>query len=824
MALYYLPVLIRSDRYFVARLEQAFTKELTGNSEPGKVSSLDRYTLGSSNPISGMNPVANEQVVDFNFVIHAEDRVLTPLLTIEDPGKIVLNQMAPSERQDIPLSECHLSMQKNENGFELILKKENSFSVDPFYDEESGLRLDYSADTKRVLLGFYKYKVNQAAYKINISLQHSENEIFTGSFLFNIVRSQHCHRVVIDFGSEASQIGYRNCGPQSATMQYDILGNVISQLNMNNSIPNWRRDDFLNNEPGQQMLYRSFYAVKKNISKEQRKNFPFNFNKAIEEDVVRLFITKQEVSATQFAFRDDYEIIPNLKLGIEKSVQLVIEDHTEDYSIRLHKKELISAVLLRLLRLLISTKPGFQQGGIIVTLLVPNIYTQHDVFEMLNELRYRTGSLLASLQIDVENLAIEYETISESDAAFMGYQQTQGANVRLSNGEIALVIDCGKGTTDISMVLADDNENYSSFFRTGFAGAGNVLSYGFAEDFLTLVLKAIPGSNHLSVKDFISKHIREQALTADVLNFIQLMEDQKKRYRQLQAVGIMEFAQLTEQSESTERSIGNLHKDQSTLLQYAEEILKERNIRWDEEVTGLIKKATNCIAYCIIASIKDVITQDIKKRIKTVMLSGRAFYFEDLRCKLEEELAYLLGRDIKINSVTPGRAINNKNVAIHGAFSGAYKITDFTGIPIDKKEGLSRNNDVLNNNMYLYRGIKIEPGNDILYNASVVKRNHLELKSFKNRTVDIYFTRDNIYLRLLENQRVKEVRSLYSIMSSVAETYSPILDMKAISMFPGYAGELASIETVYKDLLSEMEISERKQAKKKQGAFQFFNF
>jgi hypothetical protein len=302
------------------------------------------------------------------------------------------------------------------------------------------------------------------------------------------------------------------------------------------------------------------------------------------------------------------------------------------------------------------------------------------------------------------------------------------------------------------------------------------------------------------------------------------MEDQKKKFRQLQAIGITAFAQIAEQSESTERTIGNLHKDQSTLLQYAEEILKNRTIRWDEEVTGLIQKATDCIAYCIIASIKDVITKDIKKRLKVVMLSGRAFYFDDLRNKLQKELKELLGNDIKINTVPPGRAINNKNVAIYGAFSGAYKITDFTGIPIDKKEGLSKNNDVLNNNMYLYRGIKIEPGNDILYNSSVVRRNHLELKAFKNKTVDIYFTRDNIYLRLMENQRVKEVRSLYSIMTSVAETYSPIQDMKAISMFPGYTSELASIKAVYDDVVKEKELTKLKPVKKRQGILHFFNF
>ena len=184
-------------------------------------------------------------------------------------------------------------------------------------------------------------------------------------------------------------------------------------------------------------------------------------------------------------FLDRVRGIKPSQADIEKSLQLLFDQHTEDYSIRSHKKELISAILLRLLRLMISTKPDFQQGGMIVTLLVPNIYTQHDVFEMLNELRHQTGNLLSSLEIDSNNLYIEYETISESDAAFMGYQQTHADEVNLSNGEIALVIDCGKGTTDISMLLADNNENYSSFFRTGFAGAGNVLLYGFAEDFLS---------------------------------------------------------------------------------------------------------------------------------------------------------------------------------------------------------------------------------------------------------------------------------------------------------------------------------------------------
>lgn len=46
---------------------------------------------------------------------------------------------------------------------------------------------------------------------------------------FHIVQPAACNRVVIDFGSEASQVGYRNGGPQSTIVQYDILENIMSK-------------------------------------------------------------------------------------------------------------------------------------------------------------------------------------------------------------------------------------------------------------------------------------------------------------------------------------------------------------------------------------------------------------------------------------------------------------------------------------------------------------------------------------------------------------------------------------------------------------------
>src|ERR1700741_4039129 len=100
MALYHLPLLIRSDRYFVAKLD----------SDTG---------------------AGNREEIDYNFVVHADDRVLTPLITIEDPGKVVLNQMAPSEKQDILLKECQVSLVRRGEDAGLLITKANGFSVDP---------------------------------------------------------------------------------------------------------------------------------------------------------------------------------------------------------------------------------------------------------------------------------------------------------------------------------------------------------------------------------------------------------------------------------------------------------------------------------------------------------------------------------------------------------------------------------------------------------------------------------------------------------------------------------------------------------------------
>jgi hypothetical protein len=90
--------------------------------------------------------------------------------------------------------------------------------------------------------------------------------------------------------------------------------------------------------------------------------------------------------------------------------------------------------------------------------------------------------------------------------------------------------------------------------------------------------------------------------------------------------------------------------------------------------------------------------------------------------------------------------------------------------------------------------------------------------------MDICFTRDDIYLRLMENQRVKVVRSLYSVLSPIPENFSSVQDMRAISMFPNYTGELASLSNLHRDLEEAEKSIQKMPVKKRKGVLQFFQF
>jgi hypothetical protein len=71
---------------------------------------------------------------------------------------------------------------------------------------------------------------------------------------------------------------------------------------------------------------------------------------------------------------------------------------------------------------------------------------------------------------------------------------------------------------------------------------------------------------------------------------------------------------------------------------------------------------------------------------------------------------------------------------------------------------------------------------------------------------------------------VKDVRSLYSILTTIATIDSPVHDMKAISVFPSPGGELVSINTLYRDTLKAQGPVMKVRSKKRAGILRIFHF
>ena len=109
------------------------------------------------------------------------------------------------------------------------------------------------------------------------------------------------------------------------------------------------------------------------------------------------------------------------------------------------------------------------------TVLVPNIYT----IEEINNTKSSIRRIFNQFNINSSYiLGLEITSISESDAAFLG---CNGYLNSVKGNAFYLCIDCGKGTTDFSIISSYNSLEFVPIYRNGFAGAGNLISYAIFE-------------------------------------------------------------------------------------------------------------------------------------------------------------------------------------------------------------------------------------------------------------------------------------------------------------------------------------------------------
>ena len=217
---------------------------------------------------------------------------------------------------------------------------------------------------------------------------------------------------------------------------------------------------------------------------------------------------------------------------------------------------------------------------------------------------------------------VEIVPIFEGDAAFLG------SNPEIAANETHLVIDCGHGTTDLSMIRTTQLLGKGAqgtavpIFRTSFIGGGSEISWAFLETALGLFLAEESGPR----KQFLQEQIM-QATPFQQLALFQLMEQLKwgfsdrTRRKQVPSTEVLEKESgFWEFMDAVEAHM-ELHPDGATL----------------HDELGWIKSAIHSLTSKIEEALKLIKKEGIK--FNSIHLSGGAFRFAPLAKVLRKKLA-----------------------------------------------------------------------------------------------------------------------------------------------------------------------------------------
>lgn len=327
------------------------------------------------------------------------------------------------------------------------------------------------------------------------------------TFGINIAQRKNIYDIVIDFGSEASQIWTRcrSNGSSSPGNHMPLFDNIkkkspdVEAVEKNESIYQYDHGD--NN------LFRSLFFIKKEIQKAEIEKSDFTFINE-EEKLVGLL--------------QDAVALPNLKLMDHENVNLPTFVFNDTVTNIYAKSEEIRNEILKFFFDIalnhVDKLVGNGEATCKLTFLVPNTYSQIKLSEVYLQLVSDVSSVNNYSHIKP---GIEVATFSESDASFFGWYHASA----FDGEKRIMIVDIGKGTTDFSVLHVKRSNGQVTVernARSGFVGAGNVMTFAilvavlklFADKLNTTKLsdvydavKGIAYENDSAMKNKLYKHL-----------------------------------------------------------------------------------------------------------------------------------------------------------------------------------------------------------------------------------------------------------------------------------------------------------------------------
>ncbi len=294
-------------------------------------------------------------------------------------------------------------------------------------------------------------------------------EGLTYTFGINVAQKDNICDIVIDFGSEASQIWtyFRgNLNPWHEGNHMPLFENIKKDSDA--TIKSVANHDIYQFDNSNEKLYRSLFFIKKAIGNTITNNDLTFINKL--DDL--LTILGENIA------------LPNLKLmeyGNVPLPQITVDNEVFNIFqlLRDIRPQILNFFFKKALEN-INERAGNNTIACKLIFLVPNTFRQEMLSDLLNDLIIDVNSHITDNPNNFSQIrhGIEVTTFSESDASFFGwYTPTFFLN---NNEERILMVDIGKGTTDFS-VLDVNNENgrieVERIARSGLVGAGNVMTF-----------------------------------------------------------------------------------------------------------------------------------------------------------------------------------------------------------------------------------------------------------------------------------------------------------------------------------------------------------
>lgn len=357
---------------------------------------------------------------------------------------------------------------------------------------------------------------NLSEVTVIIILHEGDNERHTHrtTRTFFVSEAERVDDVVLDFGSEATQLSIRNRSSRGNVR--DII-NLFDEMwgwnDLHDTNTNHATDQCMQRDASDTRLYRSRYFVKKIIDNDCL-NDPYK--KPNENEVIKLLTFTNEGED----LRSQYINLPNTKIasfgGVsfdkidihfrdQNGTERVLPTPVTDVRGNFFYRSSINAFLRKAVHSIILRNTQLPENSnvrlISFHILMPNVYDYCKLHEMINVMKNDLWEIIEDINSEIVGSGIagsrivgfEIDAVSESDASLLG-------NVALSNpaqfpqGRY-LILDAGRGTLDFSIVNHNNTvttNNFQNLYRDGIIGAGNAISYAI----LLVILEGLKSSEN----------------------------------------------------------------------------------------------------------------------------------------------------------------------------------------------------------------------------------------------------------------------------------------------------------------------------------------